>query len=53
MIVSQLNLVEIDFEDEVYALILLFSLPNNWNIVVTVTVVSNSSRSTSLTFNGV
>ena len=51
MIVSQLNSVEIDFEDEVRALILLSSLPDSWNTAVA--AISNSSRSTSFTFDGV
>ena len=41
MIVSQLSLVEINFEDEIKALILMSSLPDSWDIVV---VAINSSR---------
>ena len=49
--ISQWSSVEIDFEDEVRALILLSSLLDSWN--TNVTTVSNSSGSTSLTFDGV
>ena len=34
MIVSQLNSVDINFEDEIKALILISSLPESWDIVV-------------------
>ena len=34
MIVSQLSLVEINFEDEIKALILMSFLPESWDIVV-------------------
>ena len=51
VIISQLNSVDINFEDEVHTLILLSSLSNSWN--TTVTAVSNFFGSTSLTFDGV
>ena len=51
VIVSQASLIEIDFENKVRALILLLSLPDSWN--TTITAISNSSRSISLTFDGV
>ena len=35
MIVSQLNSVDINFEDEIKALILMSSLPESWDTVVT------------------
>ena len=34
MIVSQLNSVDINFEDEIKALILMSSLPDSWDTVV-------------------
>ena len=37
MTVSQLSLVEINFEDEIKALILMSSLPESWDTVVTAT----------------
>ena len=40
-IISQLSSVEINFDDEIMALILLSSLPENWSAIVT--VVSSSS----------
>jgi len=49
VIVSRLSSVEMDFDDEVCALIILSSLLNIWNN--TVTTVSNFSRSTSLKFD--
>lgn len=48
VVVSQLNSVEIDFEDEIRALILLSSLLDGWK--TNVTIISNSSESISLTF---
>ena len=41
-IISQLSSVEINFDDEIMALILLSSLPESWS--ATVTAVSSSSR---------
>ena len=41
-IISQLSSVEINFDDEIMALILLSSLPQSWS--ATVTAVSSSSR---------
>ena len=51
VIISQLSSVDIDFEDEVCALILLSLLPDSW--ANTVTTVSNSSRSIGLTFDSI
>ncbi|KAE8695714.1 hypothetical protein F3Y22_tig00110694pilonHSYRG00408 [Hibiscus syriacus] len=45
-ITTQLSSVEIEFDDEVRALILLSSLPDSWN--ATVTAVSSSSRNNKL-----
>lgn len=39
-IVNQLSFVEIDFNDEVHTLILLASLPNNWELMKA--TISNS-----------
>lgn len=50
-VTTQLSSVEIDFEDEVRALILLSSLPDSWN--ATVTAVSSSSGSNKLKFDDV
>ena len=41
MIVSQLNSVDINFEDEIKALLLISSLPESWDTVV---IASSSSR---------
>ncbi|KAG6525408.1 hypothetical protein ZIOFF_015364 [Zingiber officinale] len=50
-IVNQLSSVEINFNNEVRALILLASLPNNWEPMQA--VVSNSVGNTKLNFNDV
>ncbi|KAE8674463.1 CC-NBS-LRR class disease resistance protein [Hibiscus syriacus] len=50
-ITTQLSSVEIEFDDEVRALIILSSLPDNWN--ATVTAVSSSSRNSKLKFDDV
>ncbi|KAK4485212.1 hypothetical protein RD792_007839 [Penstemon davidsonii] len=50
-ITTQLSSVEIEFDDEVQALLLLSSLPESWN--ATVTAVSSSSGSNKLKFNDV
>ncbi|KAE8686265.1 hypothetical protein F3Y22_tig00111070pilonHSYRG00067 [Hibiscus syriacus] len=50
-ITTQLSSVEIEFNNEVRALILLSSLPDSWN--ATVTAVSSSSRNNKLKFDDV
>ncbi|KAE8723109.1 Retrovirus-related Pol polyprotein from transposon TNT 1-94 [Hibiscus syriacus] len=50
-ITTQLSSVEIEFNDEVRALILLSSLPDSWN--ATVTAVSSSSGNNKLKFDDV
>ncbi|KAE8676976.1 Vesicle-associated protein 4-1 [Hibiscus syriacus] len=50
-IITQLSSVEIEFDDEVRALILLSSLPDSWN--ATVTAVSSSSGNNKLKFDDV
>ncbi|KAE8728570.1 hypothetical protein F3Y22_tig00004205pilonHSYRG00040 [Hibiscus syriacus] len=50
-ITTQLSFVEIEFDDEVRALILLSSLPDSWN--ATVTVVNSSSENNKLKFDDV
>ena len=50
-IISRLVSVDIKFEDEVQALLLLSSLPDSWS--GTVTAVSNSTGSAKLTFEGI
>ena len=50
-IISQLTSVEINFDDEVRALILLASLPTSWEPMRT--VVSNSVGKGKLQFNDV
>ena len=49
MITSQLSLVEINFEDEIKALILVSSLPKSWNTVVA--TISSSRGSDKLKFD--
>ena len=51
MIVNQLSYVEIDFDEKVYALILLASLPHNWDPMRV--VVNNFMGSMKLNFNNV
>ena len=48
MIISQLSSVEINFEDEIKALILMSSLPESWDIVVA--TISSSRGSDKLKF---
>ncbi len=50
-IVNALSSVEIEFDDEIRALILLASLPNSWEIVKT--AVSNSAGKEKLKFNDI
>ena len=50
-ITNQLSLVEIEFDDEVRALILLASLPNNWEAMRT--IVSNSKRKSKLKYDDI
>ena len=50
-IISRLASVEIKFEDEVQALLLLSSLPDSWS--GTVTAVSSASGTTKLTFDSI
>ncbi|KAE8683538.1 hypothetical protein F3Y22_tig00111200pilonHSYRG00002 [Hibiscus syriacus] len=50
-ITTQLSSVEIEFDDEIRALILLSSLPDSWN--ATVTTVSSSSGNSKLKFDDV
>ena len=49
MIVSQLNFVDINFGDEIKALILMPSLPESWDTVVT--AISSSRGSEKLKFD--
>ena len=49
MIVSQLNFVDINFEDEIKALILMSSLPESWDTVVA--AISSSRGSEKLKFD--
>ena len=49
MIVSQLNYVDINFEDEVKVLILMSSLPESWDTVVA--AISSSRESEKLKFD--
>ena len=49
MIVSQLNSVDINFEDEIKALILMSSLPESWDTVVA--AISSSRGSEKLKFD--
>ncbi|GKA71685.1 hypothetical protein Tco_0777824 [Tanacetum coccineum] len=50
-ILSRLMLVDINFDDEVHALLLLSSLPESWS--GTVTAVSGSTGTTKLTFDSI
>ena len=50
-ITTQLSYVEIEFDDEVRALILLSSLLDSWN--ATVTAISSSLGNSKLKFNDV
>ena len=49
MIVSQLSSVEINFEDEIKALILMSSLPESWDTIVA--AISSSQGSDKLKFD--
>ena len=49
MIVSQLNFVDINFEDEIKALILMSSLPESWDTVVA--AISSSCGSEKLKYD--
>ena len=44
MIVSQLNSVDINFKDQIKALILMSSLPESWDIVVAAISISRGSE---------
>ena len=50
-ITNQLSSVEIDFDDEICALIVLASLPNNWEAIRM--AVSNSTRKEKLKYNDI
>ena len=50
-ILSRLSSVDIKFDDELQALLLISSLPNSWSGFVT--AISNSSRSGKMNFEGV
>ena len=50
-ITNQLSLVEIEFDDEVRALILLASLPNSWEAIRM--AVSNSTGKSKLKYNDI
>lgn len=50
-IISRLLSVDIKFDDEVQALLLLSSLPESWS--GSVTVISSSTGTTKLTFEGI
>ena len=49
MIMSQLNSVDINFEDEIKALILISSLPESWDTIVA--AISSSRGSEKLKFD--
>ena len=51
MIVSQLNSVDINFEDEIKVLILMSSLPESWDTVVS--AINSSRGSEKLKFDGI
>ena len=51
IITNQLSYVEIDFDDEIRALIILASLPNSWNVMRM--VVSNSTGQEKLKYNDI
>ena len=51
IVTTQLSSVGIDFKEKVRALILLSSLPESWNAIVT--IMSSSSGSNKLKFNDV
>ena len=51
MITNQLSYVEIDFDDEIYVVIVLTSLPNN--LEATRIIVSNSTWKTKFKYNNI
>ena len=51
MITNQLSYVEIDFDDEIYVVIVLTSLPNN--LEATRIIVSNSAGKTKFKYNDI
>ena len=50
-ITNQLSSIEIDFDDEIYALIILASLPNSWKAMRM--IVSNSIGKEKLKYNDI
>ena len=50
-ITNQLSFVEIDFDDEIHALIILASLPNNWEAMGM--AISNSTGKEKLKYNDI
>ena len=50
-ITNQLSSIEIDFDDEICALIVLASLPNSWKAIRM--AVSNSTRESKLSYEDV
>ena len=50
-ITDQLSSVEIEFDDEIHALIVLASLPNNWEVMRM--AISNSARKSKLKYNNI
>ena len=50
-ITNQLSSVEIDFDDEICALIILASLPNSWEAMMM--IVSNSTGKDKVTYNDI
>ena len=50
-ITNQLSFVEIDFDDEIHALIVLTSLPNSWEAMRV--AVSNSTGKKKLKYNDI
>jgi len=51
IITTQQSSVEIEFDDEVQGLVLISSLPESWNAIIT--AISNSSGSKKLKFEDV
>lgn len=45
VVISQLDLIKIDFDDEICALILLFSQYDSWNTIVNSVTIYSESRS--------
>ena len=50
-ITNQLSFIEIDFDDEILALIVLASLPNSWEVISM--AVSNSIGKEKLKYNDI